>query len=292
MELLIPFANTGEKEEFDEESAVDGSMSLEKGFTTLFELKPEEGGLFILRKKFNQLMYLMSKANVEFNTQSFPNWISDADGIGTPYEYGKYAIVRYTDGNNYISTIDSNIGEPTVDSPDWTEFTAYIQSFSVEDAMTTANMLQVQVQQPSGTNGQNLVTGENTLELNTVVRNNIAGASLSSNQITLPEGSYQISSRAMVYANTINSGFSLHLYNDTDASTEVRGISLFINENLNNYAYSTETSMEGYFEITSTKTMELKIFVELQGSGQTRNGTASNNGDVEIYTDLLIWKVD
>lgn len=133
MELLIPFANTGDKQDFDEATAPDGSMSLEKGFTTLFELKPEEGGLFILRREFNQLMYLMSKANVEFNTQSFPNWIADA-GSGTPYAYNTYAIVRYTDGNNYISTIDNNTGEPTIDAPDWTEFTAYLQSFGAEIA--------------------------------------------------------------------------------------------------------------------------------------------------------------
>lgn len=132
MELLRPFANTGDKEDFDENTAPDGSMSLEKGFTTLFELKPEEGGLFILRRKFNQLMYLMSKANVEFNTQSFPSWIADA-GSGTPYAYNTYAIVRYTDGNNYVSLVDNNTEEPTIGS-DWTEFTDYLQSFGAEIA--------------------------------------------------------------------------------------------------------------------------------------------------------------
>lgn len=60
MTLDRPFANTGDKEVFDEASSPTGDMSLEKGFTSLFELTPESGGLFILRQKFNQLMYLIT----------------------------------------------------------------------------------------------------------------------------------------------------------------------------------------------------------------------------------------
>ena len=60
MTLDRPFANTGDKEVFDEASSPTGDMSLEKGFTSLFELTPESGGLFILRQKFNQLMYLVT----------------------------------------------------------------------------------------------------------------------------------------------------------------------------------------------------------------------------------------
>lgn len=112
MELLIPFANTGEKEDFSTTTDPTGKVSLEKGFTELYELKPEEGGLFILRKVFNQMMNLVTTDTVNWKTQAFPNWINDK-GDGLPYSYPKNAIVKYTNGNNYVSLVDNNTQIPT-----------------------------------------------------------------------------------------------------------------------------------------------------------------------------------
>jgi len=123
MDLLIPFANTGEVENFDEGASPTGDMSLEKGFTAFFELKPEEGGLFILRKKFNKLLNLLSAENVQFKTQTFPAWIADA-GSGTPYAYPKDAIVRYSDGNTYASKVANNTALPT-DAINWVNFEVF-----------------------------------------------------------------------------------------------------------------------------------------------------------------------
>ena len=94
MQLLEPFAVDGLREDFDINPSPENDMSVKKGFTALFTLKPEEGGKFIDMLKFNQLLYLMSKSNVEFTTQSFPKWIGDK-GYGTPYAYPKNAIVNF-----------------------------------------------------------------------------------------------------------------------------------------------------------------------------------------------------
>lgn len=123
MDLLIPFANTGDKEVFDETTSPTGDLSLEKGFTTLFELKPEEGGLFILRKKFNQILNLISAYVISWRKQTFPDWIADA-GSGIPYAYPMEAIVRFTDGNVYISTVTDNIEVPGVGT-NWKLFSDY-----------------------------------------------------------------------------------------------------------------------------------------------------------------------
>lgn len=120
MELLIPFANTGEKEDFSTTTDPTGKVSLEKGFTELYELKPEEGGLFILRKVFNQMMNLVTTDTVNWKTQTFPNWIADK-GDGLPFAYPKNAIIKATDGENYVSLVDDNEDDP-VGSINWSVF--------------------------------------------------------------------------------------------------------------------------------------------------------------------------
>lgn len=115
-----PFANTGDREEFSIDTDPSGKVSLEKGWTELYQLRPEEGGLFILRKVFNQMMKLVSTDTVTWKTQTFPNWIDDK-GDGLPYAYPKNAIVKYTDGNTYVSKIDNNTAIPT-DSNNWVNF--------------------------------------------------------------------------------------------------------------------------------------------------------------------------
>lgn len=121
--FLIPFAHTGEVEDIPSDTSPTGDMSLEKGYTSLFELKPEEGGLFILRKKFNKLLNLISTYVISWRKQTFPDWIADA-GSGVPYSYPKEAIVRYTDGNVYVSKVIDNVGVPSV-SADWVLFSSY-----------------------------------------------------------------------------------------------------------------------------------------------------------------------
>src|SRR5574344_1041230 len=107
-----PFAIDGERDEFSIDTDPSGKVSMKKGWTELYQLRPEEGGLFILRKVFNQMMKLVSTDTVTWKTQSFPNWIDDK-GDGLPYAYPKNAIVTYTNGNIYVSLIDNNEDIPT-----------------------------------------------------------------------------------------------------------------------------------------------------------------------------------
>lgn len=118
-----PFAIDGDREEFSIDTDPSGKVSFKKGWTELYQLRPEEGGLFILRKVFNQMMKLVSTDTVTWKTQSFPNWIDDK-GDGLPYAYPKNAIVKYTDGNTYVSRVDNNTTIPT-DTNDWVNFEAF-----------------------------------------------------------------------------------------------------------------------------------------------------------------------
>lgn len=56
MALTRPFAENGNKVTIPE-ITTDGSVSYDQGFGAFYALPPEEGGLFIDRAQFNQLMY-------------------------------------------------------------------------------------------------------------------------------------------------------------------------------------------------------------------------------------------
>ena len=69
MALTKPFAENGNKTTIPE-TTQDGSVSYDQGFGSFYALPPEEGGLFIDRAQFNQLMYdttsqvLTNKGNI------------------------------------------------------------------------------------------------------------------------------------------------------------------------------------------------------------------------------------
>ena len=56
MALKTPFAQNGDKKTIPQ-STSDGSVSFDRGFGSFYALPPEEGGLFIDRAQFNQLMF-------------------------------------------------------------------------------------------------------------------------------------------------------------------------------------------------------------------------------------------
>ena len=56
MALTTPFAQNGDKKAIPQTTS-DGSVSFDRGFGSFYALPPEEGGLFIDRAQFNQLMF-------------------------------------------------------------------------------------------------------------------------------------------------------------------------------------------------------------------------------------------
>ena len=71
MAITTPFAQNGDKKEIPQTTS-DGSLSFDRGFGSLYGLPPEEGGLFIDREQFNQLVYQITEA-ILANQQSLSN---------------------------------------------------------------------------------------------------------------------------------------------------------------------------------------------------------------------------
>jgi hypothetical protein len=148
-------------------------------------------------------------------------------------------------------------------------------------------LLHVRDQRASGTNGGSSIVGLQVRTLNTVVSSGISGASLASNQITLPAGTYEMEGRVVGY----NMGQS-------KVRLRTAGGTLLL-QSANSYAANATDGVQhdavlvGRFTLGATTAVEL---AHESNRAQAGNGLGIGNAGVgslpEIYADVMIWKVD
>ncbi len=124
-----------------------------------------------------------------------------------------------------------------------------------------------------------------TRTLNTVITNEISGASLASNQITLPSGTYYIHAS---YGGYKTERHKSKLRNITDSSDTIIGTSEFTNTGID---AQTRTFVIGRFTIAAQKTFELQHRINSSAGGGQDGGVESNHGVTEVYADVQIWKI-
>lgn len=136
----------------------------------------------------------------------------------------------------------------------------------------------------SGSNGGTFTAGSyQTTALNTLELNEISGASLTSNQITLPSGTY------FAVWETTGYGVEAHtsrLRNVTDGTTLIKGTSNYSKVG----AASNLTSGAGRFTLGGTKAIELQQYCT-QTYATYGFGLANGSGENELYARILIWKI-
>ena len=146
-------------------------------------------------------------------------------------------------------------------------------------------MMHVQDQKPNGTDGGASAAGTVKRDLNTVLNNDIVGASLSANDITLPAGTYYIEANAVSYQSNRHSNY---LYDATSAATLL--------ESLNGYSGALDNTsaspvMAG--EIVLTQATVLELYTETSTAKATYGlGVALSHGDHETYSSIKIWQLD
>jgi hypothetical protein len=122
-----------------------------------------------------------------------------------------------------------------------------------------------------------------TRDLNTVKTNNITGASLASNQITLPTGTYWLEANAP--AHRVNRHIA-RLYNVTDAALLALGTSEYAEAS---YNVSNSSTVNGLFTISGTKVIELQHYSEAS-LGTYGFGVESPTG-TSVFSQVKLWKV-
>ena len=179
-----------------------------------------------------------------------------------------------------LKGVDTNFSSPTDDNVPTT--LAVSDQINGENGFGK-NLLHIQHQETAGTNGGSATSGSwQTRTLNTSVTNEITGASLSTNQITLPIGDYYIEAEAS--ANGVVNHTS-KLRNITDTADEIIGMASRADS-----ANQTLSTMSGRFTIAGIKAFEIQTQVNTSNAGDGY-GDAGNFGVTEIYVDVKIWKV-
>jgi hypothetical protein len=115
--------------------------------------------------------------------------------------------------------------------------------------------------------------------------NEISGASLASNQITLPSGTYFIDASAPGLATESQ---SIKLRNTTDSSDTLIGTSEYGNSD---YIQQMHSYIIGRFTIASQKTFEIQHRFGYKLLEMDLENLVIILKYVEVYTDVTIWKV-
>lgn len=153
----------------------------------------------------------------------------------------------------------------------------------VAPAASAVPYLHMRDQKTNGTDGGTFTLGAwQTRTLNTTRTNNISGASLSSNQITLAAGTYQIRARAPSVDGTRHKA---KLYNITDSADVILGS----NAQSTGGSVQTDSFVVGEFTIAGSKVFELQHQIETTANTYGF-GRACNFG-TEVYAEVEIWKV-
>ena len=146
-------------------------------------------------------------------------------------------------------------------------------------------MLEVTHELASGNNGGTATSGSfQTRTLNTVKTNEITGASLSSNQITLPSGTYFCDAVAPCYSVSYHKSI---LYNTTDATEVLFGTNSMAHPT---YGNVTDSHIYGRFTISAQKVFELRTRVNTSRSNNGF-GLGHSYGVTEKFSSVKIWKV-
>lgn len=144
------------------------------------------------------------------------------------------------------------------------------------------NLFYLEDRKPSGTPGGTFTSGAWRTRVLASIVNNIPGASVAANVITLPSGTYLVEGSAPAY---VTQRHVLRFQNTSDASTAINGTA----EYAGIPGSQSRSMINGVVTITLPKTFEVQH--RCQTTGLTIGfGVESSLGE-EIYTTLNIWKV-
>ncbi len=276
----IPFATSGDKTTVPDPLQGSGVVSYTEGWTSDYELDQltDPNAKDVDRQAENQLKFDITEAIKEIQEYGLlvyradVNYPLDAKVTGSDGETYKCLIV-----NGPASTVVDPVGDVT---GTWL--------FINEGSISISNLLHIQHQTADGVDGGPITSNTwNTAPLNTVLTNNITGASLSSNQVTLPAGNYFVLDS---YSCAFNCGSNQAKLQDTTGATElVTGES--------GRSFTEDGGQEGS-RISGEFSLSVSSVLEIQHNCSSNKstdgfGNASSFSTVthNVYRNLMIYKV-
>jgi hypothetical protein len=147
----------------------------------------------------------------------------------------------------------------------------------------------VRDQKANGTDGGSAVgTTQTRRALNTVVSDVAGIVSLASDKITLGAGDYQIRAAAPFY-NTKRS--KIRLRNETAGTTLLVGTNGYIGgDSSQDQLAMIWSEVVGRFTVAAAQELSIQYWLESAGPANLALGVATSSGDVEVYTQVELWR--
>lgn len=157
------------------------------------------------------------------------------------------------------------------------------QEVTAKNFLSMEEFIHVQHQQTSGTDGGSSVPGMNEITLNAEENNTLQGASLASNEVTLPTGTYY----AVASASVFRTGQARLFLTDDDNNIKLSGCTAFTKDDYNDGCL---VQVSGVFSLAVGDDVKLRVSTS---AGNTTDGLGISSGDgqTEVYADLKIWRV-
>lgn len=168
-----------------------------------------------------------------------------------------------------------------------TDSTKLMTPLRTKQAINTGKQAYIHVrdQKAASTDGGTSSVGINVRALNTVVHNGITGASLASNKVTLPAGTYAVQARVPAYGANRHHAW---LRTDTGTILAIGGGQYASSAS----GVSNDSVVQGKFTLAAQANLEVAHYFS---SGLAANGlgTAGSSGSIaEVYTDMIIARLD
>ena len=227
---------------------------------------------------------------VSGSTITFASNLSTGDVIDFIIVFGN-SLSAGTVSDSAITTAklaDSSVSLAKLTATGTKDATTFLRgdnTFASAQGKFESQLLQVRHETSGTTHGGDAVAAtDNVRILNTVVTNEITSASLSSNRITLPSGTYYIDHVGFAYD---CSSHRTLLYNITDSSVTLLGSNTYadVNNEVGNHSF-----LKGRFTISSQKVFEIRHYTDAAKS-TFGLGVAGSDSRTNIFADVQIWKV-
>jgi hypothetical protein len=190
-------------------------------------------------------------------------YIVGASPTGDWSSYSQYDLVQASGDGGWINVTPSDGWIAWIEDEDKLALfhSSQWNTLRNDETVNALAYATFQQTQDKGTSGGSATTGAwTTYTLNTEVTNIITGASLSSNQFTLPAGTYKIS--GWVHSSA-NADISLRLYNITDSVTAIDGGQT---DTIAGSNQSENIPFSGVVEIGGSKVFEVQYYADNAGT--------------------------
>jgi hypothetical protein len=227
----------------------------------------------------------------------------DSMNTSTSAVKGQIKLTSQTDQNKYL--VLGITGEDTSQTfyrsftvqfisstnPTWTAGEALLLGFTrtgdkgdigLTGPINTYPIIWARDEKTSGTGAGVAASGWQTRALGASKKNTISGASLASNQVTLPAGTYRYRGHA---PSNGNGAHQAALYNVTDAAYASLGTSMAATTTS---GIQTLSHLIGEITIAASKVFELRQYNTNSGNSL---GSPAATGQVEVYAEIIFEKV-